>query len=281
MTGTSATIELGSTSGVNTPIIDFHSSGIVQDYDSRIIGSGGAAGIGLGRLDLMAATVATSGALSVGGALDMTATGAHIELGSTTVVNTPLLDFHSSGNANDYDSRIIASGGAAGNGLGLLSIEANSISMAGALTLPVGSVGAPSLAFAGDPDTGLYAIGANNAAVALGGIKTIDLGGSTATTAFTTTATGKIPVRINGIAAQTADMFQIRNSANTLLFAVEANGQCDILGPANFGGSVGFYGTAPIGGPNTVSGSRGGNAALASLLTTLANMGLFINSTTA
>jgi len=44
-------------------------------------------------------------------------------------------------------------------------------------------------------------------------------------------------------------------------------------------GNIGFYGTAPIAKP-TVSGSRGGNAALASLLTALANYGLIVNSTT-
>jgi len=44
-------------------------------------------------------------------------------------------------------------------------------------------------------------------------------------------------------------------------------------------GNVGFYNTAPIAKP-TVTGSRGGNAALASLLTALANQGLITNSTT-
>jgi len=43
-------------------------------------------------------------------------------------------------------------------------------------------------------------------------------------------------------------------------------------------GGVGFYGTAPVSKP-TVSGSRGGNAALADLLTELAAMGLITDST--
>lgn len=42
---------------------------------------------------------------------------------------------------------------------------------------------------------------------------------------------------------------------------------------------VGFHGTAPIAKP-TVTGSRGGNAALASLLTALANYGLIVDGTT-
>lgn len=47
-----------------------------------------------------------------------------------------------------------------------------------------------------------------------------------------------------------------------------------------FDGNVGFYGTTPVAKP-TVSGSRGGNAALASLLTALASQGLITNSTSA
>ena len=50
--------------------------------------------------------------------------------------------------------------------------------------------------------------------------------------------------------------------------------------PVKVDGNVGFYGTAPAAKP-TVSGSRGGNAALDSLLTALAGLGLITNSTTA
>lgn len=45
-------------------------------------------------------------------------------------------------------------------------------------------------------------------------------------------------------------------------------------------GAVGFFGAAPIAKP-TITGSRGGNAALASLLTQLANYGLITDNTTA
>ena len=43
---------------------------------------------------------------------------------------------------------------------------------------------------------------------------------------------------------------------------------------------AGFYNTTPIVKP-AVTGSRGGNAALASVLTALANLGLITNSSTA
>lgn len=50
-------------------------------------------------------------------------------------------------------------------------------------------------------------------------------------------------------------------------------------GATAIGGEVGFNGTAPIAKP-TVTGSKGGNAALASLMTALANYGLVTDSTT-
>lgn len=49
---------------------------------------------------------------------------------------------------------------------------------------------------------------------------------------------------------------------------------------SHFTNKMGFFSTTPISRP-TVTGSRGGNAALASLLTALANLGLITNSTTA
>ena len=50
-------------------------------------------------------------------------------------------------------------------------------------------------------------------------------------------------------------------------------------GEAAFGGDVGFFGTHPVG-KQTVTGSKGGNAALANLLTVLASFGLIIDSST-
>lgn len=52
-----------------------------------------------------------------------------------------------------------------------------------------------------------------------------------------------------------------------------------INGNLEVGGDVGFYGTSPITKP-TATGSKSGNAALASLMTALANLGLVTDSTT-
>ena len=54
----------------------------------------------------------------------------------------------------------------------------------------------------------------------------------------------------------------------------------DVNGQAIFRDSVGFHGATPSGKP-TVTGSRGGNAALASLLSALAGKGLITDGTTA
>ena len=49
---------------------------------------------------------------------------------------------------------------------------------------------------------------------------------------------------------------------------------------ALFGGGLGFYGSAGATKP-TITGSRGGNAALASFLTQMASLGLLTDGTTA
>ena len=66
---------------------------------------------------------------------------AGIEHGSTTIAGTPFIDFHSSGNANDYDSRIIANGGTT-NGTGNLSVLANTVTFNGNVVAATMSAGA-------------------------------------------------------------------------------------------------------------------------------------------
>ena len=58
------------------------------------------------------------------GGWTMTAPGFAMDLGSTTTAGSPYIDLHSSGNAVDYDGRIMATGGSATAGQGGLSIVA-------------------------------------------------------------------------------------------------------------------------------------------------------------
>jgi hypothetical protein len=55
--------------------------------------------------------------------------------------------------------------------------------------------------------------------------------------------------------------------------------RCTCTGAPSSTPKIGFFGATPVALPG-VGGSRGGNAALASLLTALASLGLIINSTT-
>jgi len=58
--------------------------------------------------------------LTATASVSVIAANSGIELGSTTVANTPYIDFHSSGNTIDYDSRLVASGGNGTSGNGTL-----------------------------------------------------------------------------------------------------------------------------------------------------------------
>jgi hypothetical protein len=66
--------------------------------------------------------------------------------------------------------------------------------------------------------------------------------------------------------------------ASSTLFALKTPGSTGGLIQL-LGNNIGFFNAFPVGKP-TVAGSRGGNAALASLLTALANLGLITDSTT-
>lgn len=78
-------------------------------------------------------------------------------------------------------------------------------------------------------------------------------------------------------APQSTSQFHIRDH----LLADIINAHCtNGLTLGKSGGKVGFYGTSP-GSKPTVSGSRGGNAALASLLSALATLGLITDSSSA
>lgn len=83
------------------------------------------------------------------------------------------------------------------------------------------------------------------------------------------------------IAAQWTNATHASRTAMLRLFAFDSTGAREFLrGEANGSAvKIGFFGAGGVVQP-TVSGSRGGNAALANLLTALANLGLVIDSTT-
>jgi hypothetical protein len=77
--------------------------------------------------------------------------------------------------------------GVAVGGVKILDIAATGLTIAAGLTLsagvavmPVGAVGAPSMTFVGDLDTGVYRIGADNIGISVGGAKILDIKGAAA-----------------------------------------------------------------------------------------------------
>lgn len=76
-------------------------------------------------------------------------------------VQTPVIDLHSSGNANNYDVRLIGSGGTATNGQGTLNILASTLTWNGTGLAPLASP-----AFTGVPLTPTAAAYSNTTQVA-------------------------------------------------------------------------------------------------------------------
>jgi len=117
--------------------------------------------------------------------------------------------------------------------------------------------------------------------------------GVAADTAKSTSGSGIIDLRPHLVSGNTfanvganGNLVAIRNNATTR-WIVDAEGDTWQSGGATLGGdldhdgsNVGFYDTAPAA-RQTVTGSRGGNAALQSLLTALSTIGLITDSSTA
>lgn len=105
-----------------------------------------------------------------------------------------------------------------------------------------------------------------------------------------TGAAGSVGVAVKGAASQSADLQQWRDSSDTVLGRVRPTGSVEVptvvadsMYPvmlSHTGTLLGFYNHAPVTKP-AVSGSRGGNAALASLLSALASLGLITDSSSA
>lgn len=78
-----------------------------------------------------------------------------------------------------------------------------------------------------------------------------------------------------------SDIFQVGTDGTIFFYQAQTfQSAVTLQSTLKIQGNVGFYNTAPSAKP-TITGSRGGNAALASLLTGLAGLGLITDSTTA
>lgn len=85
-----ADLEIGSISGSNTPLIDFRSSGLNNDFDARILASGGTATPGQGSL-----TITASGGTTFPGKITFNAPLGSTSIGTGLTLNTALQDLSS------------------------------------------------------------------------------------------------------------------------------------------------------------------------------------------
>ena len=91
---------------------------------------------------------------------------------------------------------------------------------------------------------------------------------------------------LRGNASQSGNYLTTQTSGGSALTTIGTNGELTVRQGTSTvrlqtnSTGIGFFGVTPVARPN-VTGSRGGNAALASLLTSLANLGLITDSTTA
>ena len=160
----------------------------------------------------------------------------------------------------------------------------------------VGSVGTPSISFSGDTDTGFYSPGADQI-----GIATAGTARGTFSSVFTYRGnTGTSLIRAEGgtnlIGESSYFMAQGRvrwgydgslqagvlddNAVTRPILARSGGLEGWRIHATGGAAQIGFLGAAPVS-RQSVTGSRAGNAALASLCTALANLGLITNSTTA
>lgn len=93
--------------------------------------------------------------------------------GNPVVSGTTISSTWANNTLNDVKSEITDSLSRSNKGAMLAPLE---------LVASGGSVGTPALSFDGDENTGLYRIGADNLGITTGGVKRIDVGGSTAVT---------------------------------------------------------------------------------------------------
>jgi hypothetical protein len=105
-----------------------------------------------------------------------------VEMGYKGIASTPFVDFNSSGNDNDYDARIIATGGGTTLGTGALTILASSIQLPtniGIGTVVTKPVGTAAFIAVGDSDSGLGQLSDGRLGMYINGRQTLLLDGST------------------------------------------------------------------------------------------------------
>jgi parallel beta-helix repeat protein len=145
------------------------------------------------------------------------------------------------------------------------------------VNVPGGSAVAPGLSFINSPASGLYRATTNDVGVtANGAISTLlrSVPGAVNYPVIRSGSTANIDILAEGTATDINTNISCKGSGGSVVLR-SGNGAAVVIATQ---GGLGFQGSAAIAKP-TVTGSRGANAALASLLTALAAYGLITDST--
>ncbi len=189
-----------------------------------------------------------------------------VRIESSSDTGSPYFSFYQNGTRRSYmqhsdtsDAVIIASEygkislqtGTGGTEVERLAIDtAGTVSIANLLTLPNGAVGAPSLTFTSDTDTGIYRSGANAFGLVANGTEIIGIGatGAGVNTAFDSTAalkvlasaTDDITLFLKQKASQTGRMLRVEDSTGQELIVLDSVGNLQSGNPGFTSGRTGW-----------------------------------------
>jgi len=124
-----------------------------------------------------------------------------------------------------------------------------------------GTVSAPAFSFAGDTDTGIYRIGANNIGVAANGAKVIDVGTAGAALAGYLRLSGSVSgyVGLQGAAAAGSTTYTLPSADGSSSNVLSTNGSGVLSWVSASGGPTGPTGSTGANGPTGPTGSTGAN----------------------
>jgi Chaperone of endosialidase len=181
----------------------------------------------------------------VGASLTLPSANAAIELGAFGTSNTPFIDFHSSTTSNDYDVRLIASGGTSANGHGQLNINSDVVSLTG--TTPSSSPTTGALTVAGGAGINEHLSVNSGITVEYGAAYNLIMNGPTSSWGLAASGSSQ-ELFINQLVAPAATIVKFSASVAS---SSPTTGALTVAGGLGVSGSiyVGVGGFKPAGGP--------------------------------
>lgn len=119
----SGSMEVGRISSAASWNLDAHTSGNTNDYDVRLQARGGQLQDGKGEFAIGARRLI----LNIGEPAFVVSDDGRMEIGLPSVNSSSYIDMHSSGNSNDYDTRILSVGGGPSFGQAELNLKAGKV----------------------------------------------------------------------------------------------------------------------------------------------------------